>query len=443
MKNSEIWKKTKEWLISSDLVEPNIYDEYIKVANLEELCEEEKVIVVKSELSKWYLENLAEPIKNNISDNVGKDIKLTVLTKEEFEKEKEIKSIVSLKKERLLVSGYTFENFITGSSNINALNAAKSVIENLGTKWNPLFIYGDSGLGKTHLLKAISNEVSKENVGLNIKYFTSSDFRKNILDSLMDGFKEIEMTKTKMNDIDVILIDDIQFLANSGKTNEIFFNIFNSFVENNKQIVLSSDKFPEQLNGFDKRMVSRFSQGLSVKIEKLDNETSLNIIEYKCKIANINLSSESKKYISSFFGTDVRKIEGIINKIEFYFIQNKHKPGELIDVDYISKILEDYSFAPGGEITVQKIKDVVSQYYGVNIKSIDSSIRVQNVVKARHVAMYLTGELLKKNYSEIGLAFGGKDHTTVLNAFNKINKFLKEDKLFRSALKKIKKDIVS
>ncbi|ASP27776.1 chromosomal replication initiation protein [Spiroplasma corruscae] len=443
MNNNDIWKKTKEWLISSDLVEPNVYDEYIKIAELKELSDDEKVIIVKSELSKWYLNTISDQLKEKIAEITGKFTNLTLLTKDEFKKELEIKSLVSLKKQKSLQNIYSFENFITGSSNINALNAAKSAINNLGTKWNPLFIYGDSGLGKTHLLKAISSEVVKNDENLNVKYFTSSDFRKNILDSLMDGFKEIEMTKTKMNDIDVILIDDIQFLANSGKTNEIFFNIFNSFVESNKQIVLSSDKFPEQLNGFDKRMVSRFSQGLSVRIEKLDNETSLNIIDYKCKIANIKLSQESKKYISSFFGTDVRKIEGIINKIEFYFIQNKHDSEELINIDKISKILEDYSFAPGGEITVQKIKDVVAQNYGVSIKSIDSGLRVQNVVKARHVAMYLTGEILKKNYSEIGLAFGGKDHTTVLNAYNKINKFLKDDKLFKATLKKIKKDIVS
>ncbi|AKX33669.1 chromosomal replication initiation protein [Spiroplasma litorale] len=443
MNNSDIWKKTKEWLISCDLVEPNVYEEYIKVAVLKELDENEKVIIVKSELSKWYLGNLGEQIKEKICEISGKDLSVVFLTNEEYNNEKEIKSLVNLKKEKSLVTGYSFDNFITGSSNINALKAAKAIISNLGMKWNPLFIYGDSGLGKTHLLKAICYEVGKINENLKVKYFTSSEFRKTILDSLMDGFKEIETTKSEINDVDVILIDDIQFLANSGKTNEIFFNIFNSFVENNKQIVISSDKFPEQLNGFDKRMVSRFSQGLSVKIEKLDNETSLNIIDYKCKLANLNLTQESKKYISSFFGTDVRKIEGIINKIEFYFIQSKQLQSDVINIDMISKILEDYSFAPGGEITVQKIKDVVAQNYGVSIKSIDSGLRVQNVVKARHVAMYLTGEILKKNYSEIGLAFGGKDHTTVLNAFNKINKFLKEDKMFKNTLKKIKKDIVS
>ncbi|AGR40698.1 chromosomal replication initiator protein DnaA [Spiroplasma taiwanense] len=443
MTNTILWKKIKEWLISSDLIEPNVYEEYIKNAFLEDLSNNQKAIIVNTELSKWYLESIHSDIKEKMSNFVEKDIDILFLTSDEFKKEKKIKDIITKKNKTNISQDYLFDNFISGSSNINALNASIGIAENLGTKWNPLFIYGDSGLGKTHLLKAISNKVNNSNLALNVKYYTSLDFRKEILESLMDGFKEIESTKEKMNSIDVLLIDDIQFLANSGKTNEIFFNLFNSFIENNKQIVLTSDKFPEHLNGFDKRLISRFSQGLSVKIESPDLQTAINIIEYKIKIANIFLSPESIKYIASYFGTDVRKLEGIINKIEFYIIQDKQESTNRIELDKILKILEDYSFAPSGEVTIQKIKSVVALNYGINIKAIDSNLRLQNVVKARHVAMYLTGEILKKNYSEIGIAFGGKDHTTVINAYNKINKFLKEDKLFKNTLKKIKKEIIS
>ncbi|WP_339034147.1 chromosomal replication initiator protein DnaA [Spiroplasma endosymbiont of Cantharis rufa] len=442
MSNIALWKEIKKWLISSDLIEPNVYEEYVKSASIEDLSENQKVIVVNKDLSKYYLENIVKEIKDKISKILEKDISISFLSKEEFKKEKKISEIIISKKKNI-GRDFNFDSFISGKSNSEAYNASKALINNLGNKWNPLFIYGDSGLGKTHLLKAINNELNLQKDNLNIKYYASNDFRKEILDSLLGGFKEIEQTKTEMNEIDVLLIDDIQFLANSGKTNEIFFNIFNSFIEEGKQIVITSDKFPELLNGFDKRLVSRFNQGLSIKIEPPDFETALKIIDYKTQMANLNLANESKKYIASHFGTDVRKIEGIINKIEFKLIQEQDSIGEIIELDTIQKLLEDYSYAPGGEITVQKIKSVVAQNYGVNVKSIDAKNKVSSVVIARHVSMYLTNELMKKNYSEVGILFGGKDHTTVINACNKIKKAIAEDKIFKNTLKKIKKDITS
>ncbi|AUM62254.1 chromosomal replication initiator protein DnaA [Spiroplasma monobiae] len=443
MTNAALWKKIKEWLISSDLIEPNVYEEYVKNASIEDLSENQKAIVVSKEISKYYLENIKTELKEKISIILEKDTSLTFLSKDEFRKEKKISEIITKKKKKNNGKEFIFESFISGKSNSEAFNASKAVINSLGNKWNPLFIYGDSGLGKTHLLKAILNELENTNEDLNVKYFASNDFRKEILDSLLSSFKDIEQTKLEMNEIDVLLIDDIQFLANSGKTNEIFFNIFNSFIEEGKQIVITSDKFPELLNGFDKRLVSRFNQGLSVKIETPDLDTALKIIDYKTGGSNLNLTSDSKKYIASHFGSDVRKIEGIINKIEFKLIQEKDTIGEVIELDTVQKMLEDYSYAPGGEITVQKIKNVVALNYGVNVKSIDAKNKVANVVLARHVSMYLTNELMKKNYSEVGILFGGKDHTTVINACNKIKKALNEDKIFKTTMKKIKKEITS
>ncbi|QHX36254.1 chromosomal replication initiator protein DnaA [Spiroplasma sp. BIUS-1] len=443
MTNVALWKKIKEWLISSDLIEPNVYEEYVKNASVEDLSENQKAIVVSKDLSKYYLESIGSELKDKISEILEKDTSITFLSKEEFKKEKKISEIIIKKKKNNKGKEFIFESFISGKSNSEAFNASKAVISSLGNKWNPLFIYGDSGLGKTHLLKAICNELNSVDEDLNVKYYASNDFRKEILDSLLGGFKEIEQTKFQMNEIDVLLIDDIQFLANSGKTNEIFFNIFNSFIEEGKQIVITSDKFPELLNGFDKRLVSRFNQGLSVKIEAPDLDTALKIVDYKTNASNLKLDKESKKYIASHFGSDVRKIEGIINKIEFKLIQDKETYGEVIELDTIQKLLEDYSYAPGGEITVQKIKNVVAQNYGVTVKSIDAKNKFSSVVLARHVSMYLTNELMKKNYSEIGILFGGKDHTTVINACNKIKKALNEDKIFKATLKKIKKEIVS
>ncbi|AGR41705.1 chromosomal replication initiator protein DnaA [Spiroplasma diminutum] len=445
MTNTALWKEIKKWLISSDIIEPNIYEDYIKNdASIEDLTDNQKAIVVNKDLSKYYLENISHEIKEKISTILKLDMSISFFTKDEFKKEKKITEIIIKKNKKNNNSKeFIFNSFILGKSNSEAYNASKAVINNLGNKWNPLFIYGESGLGKTHLLKAINNELNLIDEELNVKYYASNDFRKEILDALLGGFKEIEQTKDEMNAIDVLLIDDIQFLANSGKTNEIFFNIFNSFIEEGKQIVITSDKFPEHLNGFDKRLVSRFNQGLSVKIETPDFDTAIKIIDYKTEISNLKLDIDSKRFIASHFGTDVRKIEGIINKIEFKLIQEKDSIGEIIELETIQKLLEDYSFAPGGEITVQKIKNVVAQNYGINVKSIDAKNKVSNVVLARHVSMYLTNELMKKNYSEIGILFGGKDHTTVINACNKVKKSLAEDKIFKNVLKKIKKEIVS
>ncbi|QBQ07202.1 chromosomal replication initiator protein DnaA [Spiroplasma gladiatoris] len=442
MKNSELWKNIKGWLITSENVEPNIYDDYIKKATLETLSQDHLAIVVSSEVAKKHLEYMKNNINKQMNYLLEKEIVLSILTNEAFNKEKSIQKIVD-KQKKNKNNEFSFENFIPGISNKNALEATKAVVNNLGNKWNPLFIFGDSGLGKTHLLKAINNELCKKQEGIEIKYYTSSDFRKEIIDSLQGGFHEIEATKNKFNNLDVLLIDDIQFLAKSDKTNEIFFDLFNSCIENNKQIVITSDKYAEALNGFDKRLISRFTQGLNVKIEKPDTITAINIIDHKAKVANINLSDEAKRYIASYYGSDVRKIEGAINKIEFALIQNKIDSSNLINDDEVTVFLSDYSYAPGGEITVQKIKNVVSQNYGIAPNSIDSKIRLQKVVLARHLAMYLTGELLKRNYTEIGVSFGGKDHTTVMHAFKKINELINTDKVFKKLLIKIKKEITS
>ncbi|AOG59956.1 chromosomal replication initiator protein DnaA [Spiroplasma helicoides] len=442
MTDKELWKKIKEWLIASDLVEPNVYEDYIKTASLETLSKDQMAIVVNSEFSKKHLEYIKNGLIEQILHVLGREVEVLMLTKEEYQKEKSY--FETIKKQKNTVrSSFSFDNFVAGSSNIGALEASKAVIQDLGTKWNPLFIFGDSGLGKTHLLKAILNELGSKNPDKNIKYYTSGEFRKEIIDSLQGGFKEIESTKDELSELDALLIDDIQFLANSDKTNEIFFELFNICIENNKQIVISSDKYAEALNGFDKRLLSRFNQGLSVKIDRPDIETAINIVDYKSKLANLNLSESAKKYVASYYGSDVRKIEGAINKIGFALIQNKVDSSKVIDDEEVNNFLLDYSFAPGGEVTVQKIKNVVAQNYGISPAQIDSKNRIQKVVIARHIAMYLTGEILKKNYTEIGACFGGKDHTTVLFAYKKINELVASDKNLKKLLTKMKKEITS
>ncbi|AHI52342.1 chromosomal replication initiator protein DnaA [Spiroplasma culicicola] len=442
MTNSTLWKKIKEWLISTDLIEPNVYEDYIKNASLESLSEDHLAIVASSDLSKWYLQNILKNIEDQASLLLERDIQISSFTTDEYKKEKKYQDVLK-KKKNVVKNEFSFDTFVSGSSNINAYNASKVIVQSPGIKWNPLFIHGDSGLGKTHLLKAIINEIDLNYSDLKIRYYTSSDFRKEIIDSLKDGFSEIENTKSDILKLDILLIDDIQFLANSGKTNEIFFNLFNSLVENNKQIVITSDKAPELLNGFDIRLVSRFNQGLNVKINALDLETAINIVDFKAKQLNLTLSNDAKKYIASYFGTDVRKIVGIINKIEFALIQDKSNIDKIIELDDINGFLEEYSYAPGGEVNIQKIKNVVSQNYGVTVKSLDAKLRTGNVVKARHVAMYLSMKILKKNYSEIGVVFGGRDHTTVMHGVKKIEEEISKDKIFKKTLDKIKKEIGS
>ncbi|AHI53413.1 chromosomal replication initiation protein [Spiroplasma sabaudiense Ar-1343] len=438
MREEEIWRKLKEWLISSDLIDHTSYQEYVKTARFYIKEDNEYWIVLTSGMGKIVIENIAEQLLNEIRNITKEAATLRLLTPEEYNVEEEVRKIKDSSDIKDNYE-YSLENFVKGDSNIQAFMASKAVATDLGRKWNPLFIYGDSGLGKTHLIKGIEYFVKtqKSDKDFRVKYTTSEEFGKLVVDIISQGHNSIEQFEKNYEEYDVLLIDDIQFLANRGKTNEIFFRIFNSFINNKKQIVFTSDKYPEELNGFDQRMITRFNSGLSVGITTPDFETAIGIINKELDSQNISITDEAKGYIATYFSSDVRKIKGTINKILFWTIQNNS--GELITLEHVTNIFKDIPVVSIGKMNTRKIKDVVAEKFGVTVKMIDGKSRIANLVNARHLAMYLTKILLNHNLSVIGSEFGGKDHTTVINAINNVETKISKDKEYKRMVEQIKK----
>ncbi|AVP49558.1 helix-turn-helix domain-containing protein [Williamsoniiplasma luminosum] len=241
---------------------------------------------------------------------------------------------------------------------------------------------------------------------------------------------------------DFLLIDDIQFLAKKEKTNEILFTIFNHFLENKKQLVFSSDKVPDQLNGFDNRLITRFNLGLTTQIKPLDLDTALDIVdaEFKTQGLNKEVPEEVKNHCAKFYANDVRKIKGCIRKIVFWISTTEDS---VLDIDLLNEIFKDIPVVNLGILNVKKIKEVVSEKYGVALKTLDGKVRTKENVNARHVAMYLTREILGHSLTAIGSEFGGRDHTTVMSGIKKIENSIKAEKSFKNQIEALKNKIMS
>mgnify|MGYP003598572058 FL=1 len=319
---------------------------------------------------------------------------------------------------------YTFDNFVQGDNNQWAKAAALAVSDNLGGLYNPLFIFGGPGLGKTHLLNAIGNKVLLDKPNARIKYVSSETFINDFLEHLrlnnMDNFK-----KTYRN-LDLLLIDDIQSLRNKASTQEEFFHTFNALHENSKQIVLTSDRNPDYLDNLEERLVTRFKWGLTSEITPPDFETRLAILRNKCETYPYEFTDDTLAYLAGQFHSNVRDLEGALKDI--HLLATMRKLTE-ITVDVAAEAIRSrkQTNPQNMVVSIDKIQTEVGQFYGVSLKEIKGAKRVQNIVHARQVAMYLARELTDNSLPKIGKEFGGRDHTTVMHAYNKIKTMLAED----------------
>ncbi len=316
---------------------------------------------------------------------------------------------------------YTFDNFVVGGFNELAHAAARAVSENPGFVYNPLFIYGGVGLGKTHLLQAIGNRITELSPKRKIKYAPSERFLSSIVEAIRNH--SIGELKKSFKDVDVLIIDDVQFFAGKEKSQEEFFHIFNFLYQSQKQIILSSDKTPKAIPSLEHRLRSRFEGGMIADIGSPDFETRLAILKAKCEEKNVELDSKVMEYIVSVVKNNIREIEGALNRlIIFQKINNKAPSPEIA-----KKLLESLIASPRRTTNFKKIIQVVSNLYDLTEKDLLSTARRKEIVKPRQVAMYLLREELKESYPAIGRRFGGKDHTTVIYAREKIAKELKSD----------------
>ncbi|MDD4344727.1 MAG: chromosomal replication initiator protein DnaA [Bacilli bacterium] len=342
-------------------------------------------------------------------------------------------------------TNFTFDNFVSGPSNREALQAALMTAANPGKMFNPLFIYSDSGLGKTHLLHAMGNYIKKNSPAAKVLYISTDDFVDEFI-HYVHGDKDSESLKDFFKKVDFLLVDDIQFLADKTKTEEMFFHIFNNLVSAGKQIVLTSDRHPTDLKGLESRLVSRFSSGLTVNITKPDLETSKAILRKKITANNLDINRFDDEVITFFadkFSNNVRELEGALNRLLFYIInirETNHVTME-IAAESVQPLIDNEEMKT--KLSKEKVINVVADYYNLTPSQLAGRIRTQQIALARHISMYLIRELLDVPFAKIGQSFGGKDHSTVINAINKVEKQLKTDAALQTAVKELRKRLKS
>jgi len=315
---------------------------------------------------------------------------------------------------------HTFNSFVEGKSNQLAVAAAKQVAENPGKAYNPLFLYGSTGLGKTHLLHAVGNEIVAGKANAKVVYMHSERFVQDMVKALQNN--AIEEFKNYYRSVDALLIDDIQFFANKERSQEEFFHTFNSLLEGNQQIILTSDRYPKEINGVEDRLKSRFGWGLTIAIEPPELETRVAILMKKAEENNIKLPEEVAFFIAKRLRSNVRELEGALNRV----IANANFTGKSITIDFVKDALKDLLALQEKLITIENIQKTVAEYYKIKVSDLLSKRRSRSVARPRQVAMALAKELTNKSLPEIGDGFGGRDHTTVLHACRKIAE-LKEE----------------
>ena len=329
---------------------------------------------------------------------------------------------------------YTFSNFIVGKANQLAHAAAQAVSNKPGEVYNPLFVYGGSGMGKTHLMQAIGHQIKKLGPSKQVLYVPCERFTNEFISSISHGKGEV--FKTKYRSVDVLLIDDVQFLSNKEGTQEEFFHTFNALHQTNKQIVLSSDRPPKAIRDLEERLVSRFEWGMIVDLPQPDLETRIAILESKCRERSCTLTSEVLTYMAERVQSNIREMEGILNRVIAYHNLNNTEPS----LDSIKGLLQStqQSKKQGRALSSKDVVSVVVNYFDISTASLFGPSRQKELVVPRQIAMYLLREELKSSYPSIGHDMGNRDHTTAMHAYEKIRNAIDSDEKIRRDILQIK-----
>ncbi len=417
-------------------------------------------IIVPMPIHKKHLmDNYSELISNKLNEITGINYDLVFILEEEiigleFDENKkkanfgEDEEIISKPKgynSTNLKRKYLFDNFIVGNSNKFAHAAALSVAENPGNMYNPLFLYGNSGLGKTHLMHAIGNYIV-DNSDKRVLYVTSDQFIQDFIginkkDENDTNFNYVDFFKNKYRNIDVLLIDDIQFLGGASKTQQEFFHTFNTLYNDSKQIIISSDRSPDDLKLLEDRLRTRFCWGLTVNIFPPDFNLKTEIIKKKIIAGNFEkeIPEDVIEYIASNIGPDVRQLEGSITRLIAY---STIMGGADINLDLAIEALKDFiSKGMGEKNDIHRIQKIVSEYFQISVEDIRSKKRSSNISFPRQIAMYLCRVMINESFPKIGTEFGGKDHSTVMHSVEKISNEIKVNKDLNNIIEKLKDDI--
>ncbi len=320
-----------------------------------------------------------------------------------------------------LNKAFTFDNFVEGKSNQLARAASLQVVENMGRAYNPLLIYGSSGLGKTHLMHAIGNAILVKKPSATIVYLHSEKFVQDMVRALQQN--AINTFKEYYRAIDVLLIDDIQFFAGKERSQEEFFHTFNSLLDRKHQVVLTCDKYPKEIIGLEERLKSRFGSGLPVSIEPPDMETRAAILMKKTANTNVKLPQEVAFFIAKRIPSNVRDLEGALRRV----IANSQFTGREITIEFTKEALHDLISLQDKLVNIDNIQKTVAEYFKIRVADLSSKSRSQSVTRPRQIAMSLARELTSHSLCEVGDAFGGRDHTTVINACKKVQSLITSD----------------
>ena len=334
---------------------------------------------------------------------------------------------------------YTFDTFVVGNNNRFAHAAALAVSEAPASMYNPLFIYGGVGLGKTHLMQAIGNEILKRDSSKKVLYVTSEAFTNELVNAIKDANYKNELFRNKYRNIDILLIDDIQFFAGKNTAQEEFFHTFNTLHQNGKQIILSSDKPPRDISLLEDRLKSRFEWGLIADISMPDYEMRLAILRKKIQLEGILIDDEILSLIATRIDSNIRELEGVLNKILAY-TSLTHSP---ITIEVVEKAINDVTLQKENIISTEYILDVVSNYFKIDKRDLISAKKSNDIAYPRQIAMYLCRTIGQMSFPRIGNDFGGRDHTTVMHAYKKIEKEIKEKTNTKLIVESVKSIIVN
>lgn len=316
---------------------------------------------------------------------------------------------------------FQFDEFITGRSNEFAFAAAKQTAANPGISYNPFVIFGSTGLGKTHLMQAIGHSILQKQPNASILYLHAEKFLTEMISALQKG--TMDAFKNMLSSADVLMLDDIQFFAGKERSQEELFHRFNEKLESKQQVILTSDRYPKELNGFEDRLKSRFTWGLAVGVDPPELETRVAILIQKAKTHGIDLRQEVAFFIADQIRTNVRELEGILTRL----VAHAKFSGATIDIPFTKNALRDLLSIHNRQVSLEQILQTVARYYKVKTADLIGKRRHQQVTRPRQIAMYLSKQLTSKSFPEIGRAFGGRDHTTVLHACQKITELIMKD----------------
>jgi chromosomal replication initiator protein len=439
---TDLWEKTQNTI--KEQIGATSYDTWL--SGLKALPRDSNTLVLQAPdefFKNWIVEHYAPAIGRCLNQEAGREVVLSFEVNAELLSNPVSQKIQSLEKNFAppkstahLNSRFLFENFVIGSSNRFACAAAQAVADKPAQVYNPFFIYGSVGLGKTHLLQAITHEITRKHPHLKICYISSEQFTNELINAIRH--RSAEAFRQKYRTIDVLLIDDIHFIAGKESTQEEFFHTFNVLHDHRKQIIICSDRPPKEIAHLEDRLVSRFNWGLIADVQPPDFETRMAILRKKTDLESCNVPDDVVTFIATEIKTNIRELEGALLRVVAYSMLEE-KP---INLALAKSVLKDMVKETVKTISVEMVQKQVSEFFNVSIQELKNKSRHKNIIVPRQVAMYLSRKLTAHSLPEIGAAFGGKDHTTILHAIKKVEEVLLKDEQIKKIVETLKSSLL-